>query len=227
MIFESKASLGPELSPQTGGEVKNALMMFNCRGDWVLENGDELGREFVSALLTDTGMSPKDVVVDSKVHMLFPRHFPCIPGFHHDDVPRLREDGQPYYYENEFELGCLERRPYRSQHAMAMYGDEICPTRFALGEANFSPVPYGETLYKVWHPEVEQRLADGRLTEWFAPMHRIVYFDDRSWHAGQQANGNGWRFFIRASWDTDRTQNCTNEIRRQVQVYMENPVEGW
>jgi hypothetical protein len=45
--------------------------------------------------------------------------------------------------------------------------------------------------------------------------------------ANQQANGNGWRFFIRASWSTDRVKNCTNEIRRQVQVYMENPVEGW
>ena len=26
---------------------------------------------------------------------------------------------------------------------------------------------------------------------------------------------------------TDRQTNITNEIRRQVQVYLENPIEGW
>jgi ribosomal protein L4 len=43
--------------------------------------------------------------------------------------------------------------------------------------------------------------------------------------AGTRAVKNGWRLFIRASWNTDRKP--TNEFRRQVQVYMENPMEGW
>jgi hypothetical protein len=57
------------------------------------------------------------------------------------------------------------------------------------------------------------------------PSDTVVFFDDRTWHQGTRAVKNGWRLFIRASWNTNR--KATNEFRRQVQVYMENPMEGW
>jgi hypothetical protein len=250
MRFNSRIDLGPETSTFTTDQVKNEPMMFNARADWANDHGGPITQDFIRRLYWDNNrylgdygssndLSLADIVIDSRVHMLMPGWYPCIPGFHHDDVPRLRSDGQPWYPDNQWELHVrsdvvddeihLERDSgfYRSNHAMAMYGDNICPTQFALGQAEFPSVPHGQILYKIWHPVVEQHLASGTLEEWFAPMHQIVYFDDRSWHTGQAANGNGWRFFIRASWYTGRVENVTNEIRRQVQVYMENPMEGW
>ncbi len=235
MLINSQITFGANTDVFPTEVVKNEVMLFNARGDWAYTNGGPLTRDFLKNLQVDLARPLDEIVVDSRVHMLMPGWYPCIPGFHHDDVPRLRSDGQPYYPENEFALnqagiGGERIDPadfYRSQHAMAMYGDDICPTQFALGEAEFPIVPQGETIYKVWHPVVEEHIAAGRLESFEAPMHQIVFFGDRSTHTGQAAKGNGWRFFIRASWSTDRVQQATNEIRRQVQVYMENPMEGW
>lgn len=42
-----------------------------------------------------------------------------------------------------------------------------------------------------------------------------------------RANKDGWRWFARVSQSTNRADFITNEIRNQVQVYMEFPMEGW
>lgn len=234
MRFRSEVQLGEHLHVQPIETVKNEPMLFNARGDWAYVNGGPITRDFLEAFLIDNPeLSLEDVVFDSRVHMLMPGWFPCIPGFHHDDVPRLRKDGQPWYAENEIARAWSSmyvidpRGLYRSKHAMGMVGDDICRTQFALGEAKFTPVSEGNVLYRQWHPEVERHLSFGHLEDWSAPMHQLVYFDDRTWHQGVEATGSGWRWFGRASWDTDRVKNVTNEIRRQVQVYMANPMEGW
>lgn len=247
MIVNSQIQLGGALDNFTTDEVKAEPMMFNCRGDWAYEYGGPITRNFLNRLLSDAitwrgAFNPLelyDIVFDSRTHMLMEGWYPCIPGFHHDDVPRYREDGQPWYAQNEYELSIRAgsgfnadsnlptNKVYRSKHALALVGDDICRTEFALGEAEFNPVGRGEILYKLWHPEVVKHIDQGNLESVDAPMHQVVFFDDRSWHQGTPAKGSGWRWFGRASWDTDRIERCTNEIRTQVQVYLENPMEGW
>ena len=144
-----------------------------------------------------------------------PNWFPCIPGFHHDDVPRDRNDGQPEY----------DNPSYRSNHAIALVNAEIAPTQFALGTAQFSKPKNGEVFYEVWHKEVEELLKMGKLKSFSAPNQTIVYFDDRTWHQGTPAISGGWRWFGRLSWNTKRIP--TNEFRKQVQVYLTNPMQGW
>lgn len=157
-----------------------------------------------------------DIVIDSRVHMLMPGWFPCIPGFHHDDVPRSGRNGQPNYFNPE----------YKSEHILALVNGDICATEFALGEIELPDVTEG-IYYKQWHPMVEQAIKDGKLKSWQPKGNAIVYFDWQTFHQGVRATQNGWRWFCRVSWNTDRAKNCTNEIRRQVQVYLEHPMEGW
>lgn len=207
--FRSEFTLGERLPEFTEEQVKNEPMFFNASPEFAYERGGPITKAFLDALPS------RPVVVDSRVHMLMPGWFPCIPGFHHDDVPRSRSDGQPNYDDPE----------YRSLHALALINGDIAPTNFAVGTADFAGVPLGETIYKQWHEEVEEYIASGKLNRVAAPSNQIVIFDDRAWHEGVRAVGNGWRWFGRASWATNRTP--TDEIRRQVQVYMENPMEGW
>lgn len=217
-IFNSTVTVGPPMDGYHADQVKEEVMLFNCDGVFAESVGGPITKSFITALMEMYPASHlSDWVIDTRVHMLMPGWFPCIPGFHHDDVPRERSDGQPEY----------DNPSYRSQHVMAMAGDNVCPTEFALGTAEFTHIPLGEILYKEWHPLVEAHIRFERLKRWNAPMHQLVAFDDRAWHQGVQATGNGWRWFGRASTNTARTQNVTNEIRRQVQVYMENPMEGW
>ena len=189
-------------------------MFFNCSWNFAYEHGG-LPTKFFLLSLPHQLHDKNKMIIDSRVHMLMPNFFPCIPGYHHDDVPREREDKQPEYFNPS----------YRSKHAMILFNGDICPTEFALGESDFIIPPVGKTIYEELHPIVEAKLTSGELKKYLAPSETIIYFDDRSWHQGTKAVSNGWRLFIRATWDTKRTP--TNEIRRQVQTYLENPMSGW
>jgi hypothetical protein len=223
--FDSAYRIGKRFSGNdefTPIDVKNEPMFFNSSLAYAYNEGGSITREFINAFSHDfaikSGIDPADFVFDSRVHMLMKGWFPCIPGFHHDDVPRHTSNGQPNYTDPE----------YRSQHCMGLVNGEICPTEFAIGTAEFSEIGEDQVAYEVWHKEVEQRLMEGTsLVLHDAPSNKLVYFDDRTWHQGTRAIAGGWRWFGRISWNTARVNNITNEIRRQVQVYLENPMQGW
>lgn len=210
-----------ELPQFSQDQVKNEPMLFNCNANSAYQLGGPITQEFISLLPDEWKSVP--LVIDSRVHMLMPGWYPCIPGWHHDDVPRTRADGQPNYAEGQD----------RSEHIIALVNGDICPTRFATGLATFS-TPRSGVIYAAWHKRVEQLIERGQLTTQDAPSNRLIHFNDRTWHTGTKAVSNGWRFFIRASryWDADgnviaRRNPRTNEVRRQVQVYLDDPHKGW
>lgn len=220
--FNSQIKL---LSPFGEGltDIKNEPMLFNCDPLFAWNNGGPITKAFLDALPLD--WCGDDTVFDSRVHMLMPGWYPAIPGFHHDDVPRPEippgqhfiTAGQPDY----------ENPRYRSEHVLGLVNGDICPTVFALGECTMPAVEEGELIYRKWHPEVERLLQEGKLGEYRAESNRLIYFDCDTFHSGVRATGNGWRWFGRISRNTDRVNKITNEIRKQVQVYLEFPMEGW
>ena len=215
MLIDSRVSFGEKLYRSfTNEEIKNEPMLFNCDGPAAMELGGSLTHAFVATLPGDWLGAP-DLIIDSRVHMLMPGWFPCIPGYHHDDVPRSRADGQPNY----------ETPEYRSEHVMCLVNADVCPTAFAVGALDFTVPPLGTTIYEQWHPDVESAVKAGVLTIVSVPDSTLAYFDDRTWHQGTAAVKGGWRWFIRASRNTGRKP--TNELRRQVQVYLANPMQGW
>jgi hypothetical protein len=209
----SDISLGATLFNYSQQQLKNETMFFGADWFFALANAGQQTIEFMRNL--DPSWKGEGTIIDSRVHMLMPGWYPCIPGYHHDDVPRERSDGQPEYHSPS----------YRSEHAMAIYNGDICPTEFALGHQEFDDVELGKVYYKEWHPQVTEHLKTGGLVPWNAQADRIIYFNDRTWHQGTKAVKAGWRLFIRASRNTNRP--VMNEVRRQVQVYLENPMEGW
>lgn len=168
---------------------------------------------------------PKELVFDSRVHLLMPGWYPAIPGYHHDDVPRPEihswgnpmSAGQPDY----------DNPSYKSEHIMALVNADVCPTKFALGKCLMPAVAEGDLIYRKWHTEVEKLIADKTLQTFSAPDKQLIYFNWQSFHTGIKAVKNGWRWFGRVSRNTDRTKKITNEIRKQAQVYLEFPMEGW
>ncbi len=213
MLIDSKIEIGVDLGNKFVVEhIKNEPMLFNCDWNHAIRYGRFLTHHFLTNLSPEFRFAP-NLVLDSRVHMLMPKWYPCIPGYHHDDVPRDREDGQPDYFNPS----------YRSKHAMLIFGGGSA-TEFALGQAEFDDVPLGMKYYREWHPVVVEKLTSGELSKYVAEFGKIIYFDDRTWHQGTPAYENGWRFFIRASISGRKP---SNEVRKQVQVYLENPMEGW
>lgn len=221
--FNSQAQvLGKFPAEYSDSVIKNEPMFFNSDLDFAWKNGGEITRNFIDHL--PQSWKNSDVVFDSRVHMLMKNWYPCIPGFHHDDVPRRKDQyGQPNYINPE----------YLSQHLMGLVNGHICPTRFALTvpgheDDNVFELPDPEkTVYEEWHRAVEEKIQQGHLKSYDSPSGVYLQFDWQTWHEGQQARQSGWRWFGRLSRNTERTQHITNEIRRQVQVYLENPIQGW
>lgn len=202
--------------------IKNEPMLFNCNLEHAYLLGGPITRAFLDKVPKDWKTVP--LVIDSRVHMLMTDWYPCIPGWHHDDVPRDRADGQPEY----------EKPTYRSKHIMMLSNADICPTEFAVGKEDFCVPETGKTFYSEWHKDVNKYVKNGFLKVHSCPDQTLIQFDDRTWHRGVAANTNGWRFFIRVSryFDpegntSDRLNPRTNEIRRQAQVYMPAINAGW
>ncbi len=210
MLINSQFQFGTTLEPATQAEVKSEPMLHRACGSFAYQNGGKLTKAFLDAL----GFSWGDALIDSRVHMLMPGMYPCIPGWHHDDVPRERSDKQPNY----------ENPSYKAEHCMALFGD-CAPTEFAIGIHDVEIPPIGQKIYKVLSPVVENLCADGALIRHHAPENRLIFFDYQTWHRGVAAHKNGFRFFIRAT----RFSNLTarNEIRQNANVYMPILDEGW
>lgn len=206
----------------TNQQVKDEPMFFNASFDFAMSNGGPITKSFLSALPHDFR---HEVVFDSRVHMLMPGWYPAIPGWHHDDVPRPKiptgqhfiTAGQPDY----------DNPRYKSAHILGLVNGDICPTQFIIGECPMPSVPDGELIYRTWHLECEKLIREGRVKVVEAPSNQLVYFDWQCFHTGVRAIKNGWRWFGRISKNTDRVHEITNEIRKQVQVYLEFPMEGW
>jgi hypothetical protein len=202
-------NIGAVLPAADEHTVKTEPMLHRASRNFAKKNGGPLTRQFIKALpWTD------EILIDSRVHMLMPGMWPCIPGWHHDDVPRSREDGQPNYVTPE----------YKSEHCMALWGD-CSLTEFAVGRADFAIPDVGEKIYKKWDKKVEYLCNVGRLTRQRAPDRQLVFFDWLSWHRGMPTTKKGFRFFIRATRKS--RLEARNEIRYNANVYMPVLTEGW
>lgn len=210
--FNSRTTGGAVLPEATEKEIKDEPMLFKCNGEYAMELGGRLTHLFLSALPEDWKNTP--ILIDSRSHMLMPGWFPCIPGWHHDDVPRERADGQPDYIDPS----------YYAEHVMALWGDASL-TEFAIGEETFDDVPMGGVYYREWHSEVELMIQRKQLIRTIANQRQLIFFNWQTWHQGTPATKSGWRFFIRATRYSKAKPS--NEIRHQAQVYLPAPMAGW
>ena len=210
-MCEPKWTAKSLLKNRSNDEIKNEPMLFSCDVDAAIDLGGPLTKEFVEKLLAEYGEGPW--IFDSRVHMLMPGWYPCIPGWHHDDVPRNGYNGQPDY----------ENMNYKSEHVMAIVDNGTWSlTEFVKDfVCDLSDVGHGEMTYGKWSRDI-QRMNPRKVT---VPNQTLVYFTWEDFHRGQPATGSGWRWFIRASKNTDRKP--MNEVRKQVQVYMSNLDAGW
>lgn len=219
--FDSKITLLNKFECSSD-KVKEEPMFFNCDLSFAYEKGGQVTKAFIDALPPDW---KENVVFDSRVHMLMPGWYPAIPGYHHDDVPRpLIPVGQHFISAGQPDY---DNPRYRSEHILALVNAHICPTEFVIGECEMPEIPEGELIYRRWDSEIKQLIRDQKVEVVQAPDKQLVYFDCDSFHSGVKAVSNGWRWFGRVSRNTDRVYSITNEIRSQVQVYLEFPMEGW
>jgi len=202
-------------------DIKKEPMFFNCDLQYAYNNGGEITKSFIDNLPYDW---KENVVFDSRVHMLMPKWYPAIPGWHHDDVPRpIIPTGQHFITAGQPDY---DNPRYQSEHIMGLVNADICPTQFIDTECIMPPIPDGELIYRRWHLEIEKLIKEQKAKIKEAKDRTLIYFDCNTFHTGIGAKSNGWRWFGRVSKNTDRIKQITNEIRVNCQVYLEFPMDG-
>jgi hypothetical protein len=227
MTFDSRFhAVGMLKAGITEKMVKDEPMLFSASVKFALEHGGPITRSFIHNM-PDEYFEDQTATLDTRVHMLMPGWFPCIPGWHHDDVSRNTPTGQPNY----------DDPAYRTRHVLALVNADIAPTEFAYGPVIVPRPKEGETVYKVWDEAIERTRAPRpaySLDEPPPPLtfevhkvaDRVLYeFDDTTFHRGTAAVAHGWRWFGRVTIGRKRVK--PPEIRRQVQVYMPTINAGW
>lgn len=210
------SELGEMVVPE-GTIVKNEPMFFQATIEKARAEGGPITNAFLDACskYISTTAEGLHVFLDSRIHMLMPGWYPCIPGWHHDDVERSRSDGQPNYHDAS----------YAPFFMMALHGDAMCPTEFATGYFEYEEPALGRVIYQDLHPQVEQDVKDGALDLEKAKYDTVYQFDDRSWHQGTACRKGGWRWFGRLTFANPLTP--ANEIRTNANVYLVDPFKGW
>lgn len=219
MKFQSKLHEVGLLQARSMIEIKLEPMLFSASLDFAMENGGAITKEFIGKLPMAFRDDPT-ACMDSRVHMLMPGWFPCIPGWHHDDVPRNTHNGQPNYIDP----------PYKSTHVMALVNGDIAPTQFLVGEVEVPKPKEGSSIYKQWDDYIETQRTNIKSDELrfrtISVVDRMMYqFDCDTFHRGTMAIKDGWRWFGRVS--IGRKKRATGEIRSQVQVYLPTINAGW
>lgn len=154
------------------------------------------------------------VTLDTRLSMLMPGMWPCIPGWHCDDFWRPSDGGQPD----------LISAPYSEHIAIVLGGCSL--TRFINERAELKiptvwDLQVGETLYGYMHPRIEQM---GLKTMQLTPE-QLVRYSQLTWHCGEAAVERGWRYLFRLTGSD--YLHPLNERRTQTQVYLTEPFVGW
>ena len=201
------------MQPRYLREIKKERLFWRGDVNYIESRAGFITKNFIEQL-----DQTKDWIIDTRVHMLMPGWYPCIGGWHLDDIPRDTDNGQPNY----------KNPSYISEHVIAIVDALDAPTgsltEFLTSDVTLPDVPDDKILYGEWSKEINKQLKEGTITSAHAAERALVSFNNQTFHRGQPASSSGWRFFIRATTNTQL--EVENEIRKQVNVYIQAEA-GW
>lgn len=189
-------------------EIEDEPMIYNGDPEYSYKNGGPITRIILDKLFeTDSFKNrPKDLysLVDTKVVMVNKGQYPCLGGWHCDDIPRVDNDHQP-------DMNKLDQKV---RHWLVFFSNigDLTGTEFVT---NSVEIPVDEN--NVWGSTDQWLENNSNLIKTRkAKDGELIEFNQLALHRGSPANNFGWRFFFRL---TMSTRKPTNKIRKQVQVY--------
>lgn len=196
-----------ELNPQAETGFLKSSPSF------VLKNENGMARQVLEKL---RGILSEDdfasLAIDTRKHLLFEDHYPCIPGWHCDFVSRNAE-------------GVIEPNPELDRevrHFLCVVG-EPCPELLHIDNLELDiSTPH-------WR-QVSQMIEEKGFVGVAINSAEITEIDATTLHRGMPAKKTGWRWFFRATLfpvGDKRRGDVVNELREQSQVYLVSEHTGW
>ena len=198
-------------------ELKNSFSLWNASLDDAVCYGGALTREALKAM--NLRHDRKNIIVDTKVHMLMKGMSPAIPGWHVDGAPRDNNknpggSGKPDTFAQE-----NDPRPNRYHILITGTG---CLTQFINTPTNITiPAEPSYDVYTMMSEQVQFSVKQHPEIVMTAPSCQVVEFDWWDIHTGIVATKNEWRYLIRVCESDyyEPRQDLREVIRMQSQVY--------
>lgn len=155
----------------------------------------------------------KDLRIDTRVHMLKPGWFPCIPGWHTDFI-RRSEDGD------------LQFQPEQDKDVRHFALCSHQPTTIFLRNRN---IELEDENWGDISRDIETRIQKRFLNPFQVDPGNLIEFNSLELHKGTKCEQAGWRYFFRATLfpeGDERRGEYANKRRWQTQVYSPEH-KGW
>jgi hypothetical protein len=198
-------------------EMKNTFGLWNASLDDAVRYGGEITRQALRAM--NIRHDRKNIIVDTKIHMLMKGMSPAIPGWHVDGAPRDNNknpngSGKPDTFAQEG-----DPRPNRYHILVTGTG---CLTQFINQPVSIDiPTEPSYEVYSMMSRQVHQMVQIQPALIMSVPTCQVMEFDWYSIHTGVVASKNEWRYLIRVAESDyyEPQQDLRQIIRMQSQVY--------
>lgn len=205
-------------------EIKNTFGLWNASLDDAVRYGGELTRQAIQAM--NLRHDRKNIIVDTKIHMLMPGWSPAIPGWHTDGAPRdefknPQGKGKPDTFAQEGD----ER--YNRYHILVT-GNGCLTQYINQPVCIYIPEEPSYDVYAVMSQNVKERLTVTPNIVSTLPSCTVMEFDWWDIHTGVVATKKEWRYLIRVCESDyyEPRKDLREVIRMQSQIY--SPADfGW
>lgn len=198
-------------------EIKNTFALWNASYDDAVRYGGEITREALRAM--NLRHDRKNIIVDTKIHMLIKGMCPAIPGWHTDGVPRNanKDPGGADAPDTFAQEGDTRFNRYHllvtGKGCLTHYIN--CPIQVPI------PDKPSYDVYNILSKYISGVVKEDPTLIMEAPSCQVVEFDWYDIHTGIIATKNEWRYLIRVC-ESDYYQprkDLRDVIRIQTQVY--------
>lgn len=198
-------------------ELKTTFSLWNASYDDAVRYGGDITREALRAM--NIRHDRKNVIVDTKIHMLIKGMSAAIPGWHTDGVPRDANKNpggtdKPDTFAQEGDT--------RFNRYHLLVSGQGCLTKY-INRPIEVPIPDEPSydVYNVMSSFITKKVEEDPSIVMEAPSCQVVEFDWWDIHTGVIAAKNEWRYLIRVSESDyyEPRSNLREVIRLQTQVY--------
>lgn len=215
--------IGKSMEQPDSNEIKSTFGLWNASLDDAIKFGGNVTRQALQAI--NLRHDRKNIIVDTKIHMLMPGFSPAILGYHNDGSPR--DQNKNPQGKSVPSLQDQENEERYNRYHIIVTGSG-CLTQFLPEPLELDLKDKDYSLYAEMSNKVQSLVKENKINLFEIPSCQTVEFDWWNIHTGVIATKHEWRYLIRVCESDfyEPQKDLRKVIRMQSQVY--SPANfGW
>ncbi len=216
--------IGKSIAEPSQLELKNTFSLWNASYEDAIRYGGAITRDALQAM--NIRHDRKNIIVDTKIHMLMEGWSPAIPGWHCDGAPR--DEKKNPQGKNAPDVLAQEGDPRYNRYHILVTGTG-CLTQYINRPLTLpTETTPNYDVYSKMSRTVQQMVKEDSSMVSSFPSCTVVEFDWWDIHTGVIATKKEWRYLIRVCESDyyEPRRDLREVIRMQNQIYSPQDF-GW